>query len=226
MASNAIATQLRKYYASAAEYMKKAKVSVKNWSATGHVFGFHSEDKSSEVIDAKFIEFPERIYLPPILRCMYDILGAKDREFYFGAWAFSSINNMEKIHSRLIQCGQNNLLQAATKYAGMGWQIAIFLDKNTGKFFLLNVGGSNGYDRQASAKQFLEYDQKTSNHSTYNFKELMENVLNNDDFGPSECASDETLEEVIVDINASRQSGEDSSIGNAVLDEKIPLSYA
>ena len=211
MAENALIEITRKNYQTAQEYMKLAKVSTKGWSASNHVFGYQSDERKSDVAYAKYLEFPERKEFPQLLKCMYDILGATDREFYFGAWGFESIDAIGKTREQLEQFGQHALLRVATKYEGMGWQIAIFLDRNTGKFFLLSVGGSNGYDRQASSKGFLDYVEAKSDHKTYTLTELMTNILENEDFGPSKRVPDEAYTQVIAEITAKTDHDDNSS---------------
>ena len=181
MTSNAIISNLRKQYDQALKYVVNAKIGNESWNSHHHCFGFNSVDEKA-TLKCEKLDFPLRDKLPPILSCMYDLIGDKKREFIINAWAFHSVEQIDKSAELLKAAGQITLIDIATKYRGMGWRCNIFFDINTQRFLMLYAGGANGYEQRDNDKIILEYksDMQNPNDKTFLLDEIM-TFINTDD---------------------------------------------
>lgn len=93
----------------------------------------------------------------PLLKYIYVLLGASDREFTYRGFIFLSLHKIQERQKIYQDAGQSQICDLAIKYHGMGWVHVLSLDQKSGSYFVRMDGGSSDWDRDANWKFFKNY---------------------------------------------------------------------
>ncbi len=91
----------------------------------------------------------EKVPLPPDLRKLYQVIGDKEAEFYFGLWTLRSLEQVNDRYEIMKEDNQHRVIDFAIRSLGMGHALVAFYDPQTDKVYYRHDGGSNGYEREA-----------------------------------------------------------------------------
>lgn len=105
-------------------------------------------------IDAHLAE----VRLPPRVRALYEAIGDPSREHVFNHWRLMALDFVrEQVRHLKREHGQEEVVDFAASYAGMGHAVVCGYAPRLGKVFYRADGGSNGYERELNYKRLVSY---------------------------------------------------------------------
>jgi hypothetical protein len=106
----------------------------------------------------KVDEYVRELELPHRLAALYDAIGDPKREYVFNHWVLMSLDFVRD-HTRQLRRGhgQNDVVDFAFCYAGMGHAVICSYAPLLDKIFYRVDGGANGYERDDHFKALVAF---------------------------------------------------------------------
>lgn len=98
--------------------------------------------------------------LPREWERLYENLMDKTRYLTFNLFQFHSLEELQKRTDMYKNQEQHRIIDLGLHYAGMGWSVVIFWDKQTRKVLYRFDGGSNGYDAMSNFIRYIGLSKK------------------------------------------------------------------
>ncbi len=152
-------------------FAKNCKI-LKNSDITEYPF-FINNNKRVDYYDvcesSQIIKNLAESYCFPIeLKMLYHRIGDNDEIIYNDNIYFLSPQKIQSTSDLFVNNGQNEWLNIAIKYYGMGWHIVLAWHKVLKKCFLRFDGGSSGYDANDNFVYFITSKKFDPSHEKFN----------------------------------------------------------
>ena len=108
-------------------------------------------------------EILQHIPLKGYLKKLYQIIGNKRVEYYFGKWVLLSLNKVVYIYNKYSLNNQTRIIDFAAIYGGMGHCIICSYVPEFDKICFRHDGGANGYERDDHFKFACNYIPEKNN---------------------------------------------------------------
>ena len=119
---------------------------------------------------------------PVLLKYVYILLGAGNREFTYRGFTFLSLQKIQERQKIYHDVGQDKICDLAIKYHGMGWVHVLSLDRESGQYFVRMDGGSSDWDRDANWKFFKNYSPSSRPETLIHQNEIFNHLNTELDF--------------------------------------------
>lgn len=129
-------------------------------------------------IENRFINIETMISRLPLseeLKQLYHMIGTQDKECVINDWCILSLNDVCNDYELMREYTDNNIVDFARLYIGMGHYYMCAYDSKTKSYFLRRDGGSNTYDRELNFNFFCNYVAQKNKH--FDFQYLLD-ILN------------------------------------------------
>lgn len=100
---------------------------------------------------------------------LYTLINNVKIENVVNIWIIKSLNEVIENFEIMKEFTENNIIDFASTYIGMGWVYMIAYDPTSKSFFIRRDGGSNGFDRDENFKFICNYKAQEDNHVDFNY---------------------------------------------------------
>lgn len=101
-------------------------------------------------------ELPESINRN--FKLLHEIIGNPEKELYINEWIILSTNDVVKQYKTYCEEGQNNIVNLAYRYLGLGHVEVLSCNLYNHLLFLRRDGGSNDWDRKANHNEIVNFN--------------------------------------------------------------------
>ena len=135
----------------AVRWLEDAAVGRVGHSSANSAFGLNAIDPlwgraPSRAIEHRIRRLAKRARWPPLVEAVYMAVGSAEREFIKDEWTFMAVDRIEERLALYALHGQARVCDLAVQYQGMGHFNVLCVDRHTGRMFVREDGGSNGWD--------------------------------------------------------------------------------
>ena len=103
----------------------------------------------------------DEVKLPPRLKALFKAIGVPSCEYLFNHWTLLSLDFVRnRVRALRDAHGQDDVVDFAMCYAGMGHVVMCAYSPSTGKIFYRVEGGANGYEQDHNHKLLVAYKPK------------------------------------------------------------------
>jgi hypothetical protein len=123
-------------------------------------------------IENKYINIETMISTLPLsdeLKQLYYMIGSQDKEYNINGWAILSLNDVCNDHELMKEYTDNNIVDFARLYVGMGHYYMCAYDPRTSNYFVRRDGGSSGHDRELNFNFFCTYVAQEDKHFDFQY---------------------------------------------------------
>ena len=140
--------------------LKNASVSSNDYKSSNEPF-FRNDDNAEPFQQFNILYSDTEAQLPRGLnnniKSIYELLGHRKKEIYYGPWTIMSVDEALEHYKILCANGQYNVFSIGYKYAGMGYINLLNCDLRSHLLFYSVDGGSSGYDRQYNFDNIVKH---------------------------------------------------------------------
>ena len=130
------------------------------------------KDFSIENIEHKYINIETMTLSIPLsneLKQLYRMISSQDKEYVINDWAIMSLNDVCNNYEIMKEYTNNQIVDFAILYIGMGHYYMCAYDSKTFSYFLRRAGGSNSYDREINFSFFCNYIAQLEKHFDFQY---------------------------------------------------------
>jgi len=125
-----------------------------------------------EQIDNKYKNIETMFTTIPIcddLKLLYFLIGNPTKEYNINNWNIFSLNEVCDNYKLMKGFTNNQIVDFAYMFIGMGHMLICAYDSKTTSFFIRRGGGSNGFDRELNFDFFCNYKAQEDNHVDFQY---------------------------------------------------------
>lgn len=139
------------------ERLKNASISVNDYMSSKEPF-FRNDINAQPFQQHNNLFINEQLPdgLNNNIKLLYELLGHKKKELYYGPWTIMSVEEALQRYKDLCVKGQTNVFPIGYKYGGMGYIDLLSCDLTSHLLFYSVDGGSNDYDRYYNADNLVK----------------------------------------------------------------------
>lgn len=157
--------------------LKSASLSSNDYRSSSQPF-FRNDDNAQTFQQFNILYSDTETQLPRGLnnniKSMYELLGHRKKEIYYGPWTIMSVDEALERYKILCANGQYNVFSIGYKYGGMGYIDLLNCDLTTHLLFYSIDGGSNDHDRCTNANNLTKYG--ATSYDKFHFSDWFYNV--------------------------------------------------
>ena len=152
--------------------LEKCELAVPVINDAEPLVSMEETDINIDDIENKYINIETMISKLPIseeLKQLYHMIGTQDKQCSINGWVILSLNDVCNDYELMKEYTDNEIVDFARCYIGMGYYYMCAYDSKTSSYFVRRDGGSNGFDREINFSFFCNYVAQIDKHFDFQY---------------------------------------------------------